>query len=239
MEHDTGVGIFVGLAIGTSLYIRNSDKFTETQKTSLLFCILFPPLQWVGIIAVLIYNNYKISKSLENAAKNRVEKVKSSLDNSTNNLENLKNKGLLTEEEYKNKIEKIDSKLVEENLINSIEYKQLYSLLENGILTTEEFEDKLIVLKSCLKKDEKLNISIKNNVVTVKLPNGLIENMFINYVSERISIFGENLFWYNIKYKDTFYPYYLTKETKLIMIRVNGKNKFFNTLEDLIQYILN
>ena len=238
MEHDTGVGIVVGLAIGTSLYIRNSGKFTKTQKTSLLFCIFFPPLQWVGIIALLIYNNYKLSKTLENTAKSRVEKVKPSLDNSTNNLENLKNKGLLTEEEYKMKIDKIEIKIEEENLINSIEYKQLNSLLKNGILTKQEFEDKLIVLKSCLKNDKKLNISIKNNLVTVKFPNGLIENMFINYVSERISLFGENLFWYNIKYKGTFYPYYLTKETKMIMIRVNGKNKFFNKLEELVEYIL-
>lgn len=239
MEHDTGVGLIVGIAIGTSLYVWNSDNFTKPQKTSLLFCLLFPPLQWLGILAILIYNHYKISKSLENATKSRVGKVKTSLENSTSNLENLKNKGLLTEEEYKKKIDKIETKIEQENLNNSIEYKQLKSLYENGILTSEEFEEKITKLKSYLKNDKKLNISIKNNVVTIKLPNGSIENMFINYESERISIFGENLFWYNIKYKGTFYPYYLTKETKMIMIRVNGKDKFFNTLEDLIRYVLN
>ena len=41
MEHSIGVGLIVGAAVGSSLFIYNSDKFNQVQKTILLICIIF------------------------------------------------------------------------------------------------------------------------------------------------------------------------------------------------------
>jgi hypothetical protein len=63
MNENIGVGIIVGLAIGSSTYIWNSDNFTKSQKYILLLFILFPPLQWISAIILCIYNKQQFQKT--------------------------------------------------------------------------------------------------------------------------------------------------------------------------------
>ena len=88
-----------------------------------------------------------------NAVERKVEQVKSNIDNSIANLTELKNKGILTDEEYNTKVNKIEVEKTEQNLKNSIEYKQLKSLFEGGILTKEEFEGKIQLLQNVSDKE--------------------------------------------------------------------------------------
>jgi hypothetical protein len=62
MNDNIGVGIIVGLAIGSSTYIWNSDCFNKTQKYILLLFILFPPLQWVSAVFLYLYNRQQFKK---------------------------------------------------------------------------------------------------------------------------------------------------------------------------------
>ena len=165
MDHNIGTGLIVGLAIASSIYIWNSENFNSSQKTILLICIIFPPAQWLGIFIVLIYNNYIENNSVEKVTERKIEQTKTNLNSSISNLTQLKEKGILTEEEYITKIKKIEVEKTEQNLKNSTEYKQLKSLLDSGILSKEEFGKKVVLLynneilkspiKTEFKKEEK------------------------------------------------------------------------------------
>lgn len=146
MDNEIAVGAVVGLITASSLYVWNSDEFTKEQKTFLLIAMVFAPVQWVGILVIKYYNNYRKNNSLEKVTERKVSQVKSSLDNSISNLRELKNKGIITENEYKNKVQKIEEAKTEQNLKNSLEYSQLKSLLDNGVLTKDEFDSKVYLL---------------------------------------------------------------------------------------------
>ena len=143
MEHNIGVGIIVGLITTTSIYIWQSESFTKTQKVILLMCIIFPPLQWIGIFILKYYNKVKLENSPERVAEKKSEAVKIKLDSTIENLKDLKEKGILTDEEYSQKVQKLESEKYEQDLKNSAEYKQLKSLFDSGVLTNEEFDNKI------------------------------------------------------------------------------------------------
>lgn len=157
MEHSIGIGILVGLTIASSVYVWNSQIITSVQKISLLICILFPPLQWLGIIIVLAYNSNKVNNGVEKVAERKVKERINQLDSTISNLTELKEKGLLNKEEYLSKIEKIEIEKAEIFLKNTIEYQQLKSLLDTGLLTKEEFDIKTQLLKMETVKDVDMN----------------------------------------------------------------------------------
>jgi hypothetical protein len=76
MENNIGVGILVGIATASSLYVWKSESFTKTQKTFLLLSVLFPPIQWVGILAVSLYNNHKVNNTTEKITERKIEQVR-------------------------------------------------------------------------------------------------------------------------------------------------------------------
>ena len=211
MEHNIGVGVIVGLATASSFYIYKSEKFSSIQKTILLICVIFPPAQWLGILIVLAYNNYIENNSVEKIAERRNENKINTLNSQVESLKDLKEKGILTEEEYKTKVKKIEAEKTEQNLKNSIEYKQLKGLFESGVLTKEEFESKIKRLNT--NKTTSKNISIilndkrvlivsnnfKNNLIGSKVKfenNDTILNG--NFLSERKLIVISNGFIKNI-----------------------------------------
>ena len=148
MDNNIGIGIIVGLTFTSSVYVWNNEKFSSIQKTILLICIVFPPAHWLGILVVLAYNSFKANNSPEKIIERKAEQVKINLDSSISNLKDLKDKGILNEEEYKSKVAKINAEKEEQNLKNSAEYKQLKSLLDGRILTKEEFESKVNLIKT-------------------------------------------------------------------------------------------
>jgi hypothetical protein len=153
MEENVLVGILVGLVLGSSSYVWNSESFTKPQKIGLLCCLIFPPLQWFGILVVLLFNNYTTNNSVEKVAERKIEEVRNTLDDSISALYDLRQKGILTEEEYNQKVSKINNEKAEQELKNAVEYKQLQSLLNSNILTKEEFENKVKLLNNKTKKE--------------------------------------------------------------------------------------
>lgn len=136
-----GVAVIVGLVLSSTLYIWNSESFNTTQKIILSILALFFPLQWAGIVICLIYNNYKKAQTKE-------YKTETKINATIDNLNSLKEKGILNEEEYQNKVNKLNIEKAEQDLKNSTEYKQLESLLNSGILTQDEFESKIKLISS-------------------------------------------------------------------------------------------
>lgn len=148
MENNIGIGAIVGLLTVSSIYVWQSESFTKTQKIILLVLIIFAPLQWLGILIFSIYNKIQLENSPERIEEKKTEKLKSKLDSTIENLNDLNQKGILTDEEFQQKTAKLEAEKAEQDLKNSTEYKQLKSLLDNGILTKEEFENKINLLKN-------------------------------------------------------------------------------------------
>ncbi|MVO11043.1 hypothetical protein GOQ30_17860 [Flavobacterium sp. TP390] len=96
----------------------------------------------------------------EGTNERKVTETKMKLESTISNLVNLKEKGILTDEEYNQKIGKIETDISERELKNSTEYKQLKSLLDSGVLTKDEFENKINLLKDSSDKEvDKIEIS--------------------------------------------------------------------------------
>ena len=152
MEHNIGVGAIVGLATASSFYIYKSEKFSSVQKTILLICVIFPPAQWLGILIVLAYNNFIENNSVEKTTERKIENKINTLNSQVESLKDLKEKGILTNEEYNQKVEKIEAEKAEQDLKNSTEYKQLKSLFDSGVLTKEEFESKIVKINNIINK---------------------------------------------------------------------------------------
>lgn len=148
MENNIGIGAIVGLLTVSSIYVWQSESFTKTQKIILLVLIIFAPLQWLGILIFSIYNKIQLENSPERIEEKKTENLKSKLDSTIENLNDLNQKGILTDEEFQQKTAKLEAEKAEQDLKNSTEYKQLKSLLDNGILTKEEFENKINLLKN-------------------------------------------------------------------------------------------
>lgn len=152
MNENIGVGLIVGLAIGTSLYIWNSDNFTKPQKIGLVCCIIFPPMQWGSILLVLAYNKYQSENTNEAKTVKQNFRNKQNLDSTINDLIELRGKGIISEEEFMSKVYTIENQKTEFDIKNSTEYKQLKNLFDSGILTKEEFESKIKLIKDASKK---------------------------------------------------------------------------------------
>ena len=173
MEHNIGVGAIVGLATASSFYIYKSEKFSSVQKTILLICVIFPPAQWLGILIVLAYNNFIENNSVEKIAEIKNENKINTLNSQVESLKDLKEKGILTSEEYNQKVEKIEAEKAEQDLKNSTEYKQLKSLLDSGVLTKEEFESKIVKINTIINKQSE-NKTIDTYDYNATLINGEI-----------------------------------------------------------------
>lgn len=235
MEHNIGVGAIIGLVTASSFYIYNSNKFNSIQKTILLICILFPPAQWLGIIIVLAYNNYIENNSVEKVTERKIEQKTNTLNSQAESLKDLKEKGILTEEEYSQKVNRIEQEKKEENLKNSQEYKQLKSLFDSGVLTKEEFESKIGIIKT--KTSESKSNSIENKKPIEKSPkDNIIQSSKFKY--EIANLFNENLCFYELNYKNKIYGYYITKKTKKVIINRNGQKIHFNSLDEYIENII-
>jgi Short C-terminal domain len=209
MENNIGVGLIVGLTLASSLYVWSNEKFNSVQKTILLICIVFPPAQWLGILIVIAYNSNVESNTPE-------RKTEKKLDTTISNLTELKEKGILTAEEYNTKIEKIENEKTEENLKNSIEYKQLKSLLDSRILTKEEFESKVQLLQSSAEK------TVNKEETVFRETNN---NQILKIIYKPNQIIGASVYIDDTEAPDGVY-YYKSGTHKLII--ENGKIKEYN-----------
>lgn len=117
---------------------------------------LFPVFLVSGIYLLLLSKGLIINNEPKYYLNILTKKNDSTLANNYKNndelsiesLKQLKNKGILTDEEYRLKKQQIKKNSKNKALLNSPEYKQLKNLYENNILTKIEFEDKIELLKS-------------------------------------------------------------------------------------------
>ena len=95
--------------------------------------------------------------------------TKMKLESTVSNLADLKEKGILTNEEYNQKVEKLEVEKAEQDLKNSTEYKQLKSLLDSGVLTKEEFESKIVKINNIINKqlEDKIIDTYNYNVTLI------------------------------------------------------------------------
>lgn len=139
MDNGISVGILVVLTFTSTIFILQSGYFTKTQKIILGILFVFPPAQWFLGIIIGFWNKYNdttIGFKIDSAKK------------STQELGKLKEFGVISEQEYKEKSEKIIKKKQDELFLKSEEYKSLKRLKSNGILTQTEFEEKSELLKN-------------------------------------------------------------------------------------------
>lgn len=239
MEHSIGVGAIIGLITATSIYVWQSKSFTQTQKTILLICIVFAPLQWLGIIVFSIYNKMQLENSPEKIAEKKSEAVKIKLDSTIENLKDLKEKGILSEEEYKQKTKKLESEKAEQDLKNSTEYKQLKSLLDSGVLTKDEFESKINLLKTL--DDNKKTTNEKEKIKAVDFKSKEQEINEFKYeisVWQKLTNFDKELgkyYTYEIispSSKMNGFEYCETVSTSQFFVK--NENKMYYSAEELI-----
>jgi len=145
----TAFGVFLIIAVIVMLY-NLTDNFTYVNVFSTV-SILASAIYCIQLSGGEVINNMpKYYFDTQDIQEVTIHKTKRNLDETISNLTDLKNKGILTEEEYQTKVEKINQEQSEQGLKNSPEYKQLKSLLDSGTLTKEEFEDKVILIKTRL-----------------------------------------------------------------------------------------
>jgi hypothetical protein len=171
MDKDIGIGLIIGLTIATTLFVYNRDFFTKPQKVFLYICIIFPPLQWLSIIVISIYNAYQISISPEFVEKEKNENEKNNVRKQLENLKDLRSKEILTREEFNEKVRTIKSANIEREIKSSEDYKKLRELYESGILTKEELDKKLEILRLKLtnlrqkqKEEERLGFTVTEEI---------------------------------------------------------------------------
>jgi hypothetical protein len=173
MEHRIGIGILIGLTMAIAGIGFSSNKFNDTQKIIFGILIFFPPLQWALMIAFLLYNGQKLKVSKEGKEERvKVDKI-INLNSSLKNLKGLKEKSILSEDEYLKKVEKINNEKLAVTTSLTEEFKQLNSLKEAGVLTTEEFNKKVMSLKNdsdVYKVFKKLNAEYKyDNIIPLSI----------------------------------------------------------------------
>jgi hypothetical protein len=229
------IGAITGLLISTSLYVWNSKNFTKEQRILLLICIVFPPAQWIGIIIILIYNNYKLENTPEKLSEKKVIEKKIELNTTIDNLLELKEKGILTSDEYYEKVDKIESQKIEVQIKNSSEYKQLKNLFENNILTADEFENKIKLLKtekifkSIVKRNE-----LENSDTLLTVYRETTDNKTLKIISEYNQTIGADVFINDLPAPDGIYIY---KAINFKLIIKNGKIEKRFYLEKFKNYI--
>lgn len=160
MDNNIGVGIIVGLTFASTVFILKSDYFTKSQKIVLGILFIFPPAQWVLAIILGIWNkNNNVSIGF------KVDKTK----NSIKDLENFKNQGILTEEEFELKTSQLIVRKQTEFFEKSDEYKSLKKLRSENILTEQEFREKADLLKTKILNEVEKSESKESEELT-KMP---------------------------------------------------------------------
>ncbi len=205
------VGLIVGATLTSSIYIWKNKDFSITQKVILLLFFIFPPLQWLGILLVLWYNRYE----KENTSEFKEEKK---LSTSIDDLKDLKQKGILTDEEFSAKIKKVEQDSLEHKLKNSPEYKQLKNLLDSGILTEAEFKDKINEISQTIDLSKE---SLKESLIGIYK----VQNKTFNFLADN------TLLIHNLHNQNTSFWEWDIIDAKSILIKNNSYSTTFENVE--------
>lgn len=223
MDKNIGVGLIIGLTVATSLIAYNSNKFSKAQKVFLLICIIFPPLQWVSMLILLGINRYRQVNSVEHIVNKKNQKETNDYDDNINSLRELKVKGILTDEEYEQKLKNLENSKSESQLKLSGEYKNLKSLYENGILTEKEFKSKVDFLKKKFTSETTFTSYDAENPLEFNVTEDLSEGCYV--IMDEHMDYGFADYNYE-KIIDTKYEYATSFKEGLALVRLDGKFGF-------------
>lgn len=189
------LGIIINLILSLWIipeYLGSKRKIGYTW--SLIACLFLTPL--IGVIITLL------SPKLEEYKKETVavKREQPRIDDPFHNLLDLKQKGIITDEEYSEKVSKINAEKSEQELKNSAEYKQLKSLLDSNILTKDEFENKVNILKNRnTNKLSQINYRIIDGY-SEGLALAIDENLDYGFVNEK----GETIINFIFEHAENF-----------------------------------
>lgn len=164
------VGLIGSLTFATTNYVRKSHKFNKTLKWILTLLAVIPPVQWVIILLVLFFKSFDTFNS---ESENKLRTSKASI----NDLIDLKNKGFISENEFKQKVEKLEADKIDLKIKQSDEYRKLKGLLESKVLTEEEFNSKVRMLYGVY--------SHNNNFKSNDVEHNIKEDFKENYKEEK------------------------------------------------------
>jgi hypothetical protein len=168
-----------------------------------------------------IHNYFKERGTKEEREKKMKESVKKEVFiTKEQTLNQLKDKGILTEQEYEEKLKKLVEDDLEKSLEGYNEYKQLKSLYNDGILTKEEFVKKVEILKDKLRSNKDDNNKNEPSEGLI-----LITDTDLNYGFT--DIFGNEVIKTKYEYAENF-------SDGLALVRLNNKFGFIDKTGNVI-----
>lgn len=215
-------------------------NFYDSWHGGYYFNGLFPYFDYTEfLVYTFLIFGFFIAKNIitdnSNVASIRNEKidvsgpvVKNENSEELRQLENLYNLGILTKNEYHEKLNKLAQIKVSFELEKSLEFNQLKNLYESGILSKDEFENKIEKLKKIIKHEIKLDFNefvIDRNKVKLwhkltSFDNVLGKIIVYEIISDNLSLNG--------------YILYKTFNDNRYFVKVDDDKMFYNSVEDLI-----
>jgi hypothetical protein len=144
--------VIIGLVVGFFATITMFHMFFEETGAG-LYGALSGYAVIMAICIWLVYSGAKDNSKTKVPNRNNKNVTNPNYDKSST-LKELKDKGILTEQEYEVKIKKLIEDDLEKSLEDYNEYKQLKSLYNDGILTKDEFENKVEFLKNKIRSNK-------------------------------------------------------------------------------------
>lgn len=228
MDTGIGIGLLIGAVTGSSIYIWNSEHFTKSQKITLLVCMIFPPAQWILAVIIFLLNKTSISEksNLSNKTINSDEQYQKnhSIKEQKDSLLILKEKGILTESEYQEKINIIDEQIIITRVQSLSEYQNLKKVYQSELLTKEQFDEKTNKLISDYKQFYSIFGENNYSEFTWELFNTMKLDERINPYDYEISdLLGK----WNFKNGQIFlYEDQTVSKKKINVVWNNGLNKY-------------
>lgn len=208
------IAIIINLIL--SLYIIPvfiGEKRKIGYLKSALSCVFLTPI--VGMIITLLSPKTEYTL-LQEAGKSKSNKA---IVDNKNKLLVLKNKGLITDDEYTNKVQILENKKDDELLIHTIDYKGIKQLFDSNVLTKEEFDDKISKLKE---KQRKFIPAIEYNLL---------------YKGERNSLKHGNYKVWVIKWANGYeHEFYVKNSNEMHFLRETKDTLSFNNQNEFIKY---
>lgn len=181
----------------------------------------------IAVFAIYKYiKNFKTAQSRKVVVKVEKEQIAKIKDFSTKaeNLKSLRDSNVLSESEYKNKIDKINEEKLDDLVTKTDEYLRLKTLYNDGVFTKEEFESKVKIIRN------KIENTDVDEVETL--------DYTINFIDSSYSlIFGNYKSW-KIQFENSSTMNYYTKNSNgKYFIRLNNEVKYFYNKEAFVQYV--
>lgn len=224
--------ILIGVSVFT--FFNTYDQYYEEELYGAITVFVILIAIGVGLIYNAEYKNIKEEKRKETEYK-KERAIINDISEKEENLINLRDKGILSEEEFNSKISKVRQDKAKTKIEKTKEFQQLYQLYNSKILTTEEFDSKVNLLIT------KQNIEPQEEGLKNKLTNTGYHQIG-EFKEGRAKIWDENQ---NYGFIDKNYDVILKPKFDLVedfsdglaMVMLSGDYGFINKDGELIIHL--